>query len=101
MALADLLKQKANLELQIASARADSRSKAIAEARTLMAEHGLAATDIAPARDSRGKTAGVARGRVPVKFKDGQGNTWSGRGLKPKWLTAALAAGGKIEDYAA
>ena len=29
------------------------------------------------------------------------GDTWSGRGLQPKWLKAALAAGRKIEDFAA
>ena len=27
-------------------------------------------------------------------------NTWSGRGRKPKWLTAALENGASIEDFA-
>jgi DNA-binding protein H-NS len=27
------------------------------------------------------------------------GETWSGRGLQPKWLKAAIAAGAKLTDY--
>jgi DNA-binding protein H-NS len=26
--------------------------------------------------------------------------TWTGRGIKPKWLAAKLAAGAKVEDFA-
>ena len=28
------------------------------------------------------------------------GNSWSGRGLRPNWLKAALASGRKLEDFA-
>ncbi|MCU0966111.1 MAG: H-NS histone family protein, partial [Burkholderiaceae bacterium] len=28
------------------------------------------------------------------------GNTWSGRGLQPRWLKQALASGKKISDFA-
>ena len=28
------------------------------------------------------------------------GTTWSGRGLQPKWLKAALASGRKLSDFA-
>lgn len=35
-----------------------------------------------------------------VKYRDpATGSTWSGRGLNPKWVTAALAAGGQLDDY--
>ena len=44
------------------------------------------------------------RPRKPVatKYRDTENetNTWSGRGLKPKWLTTKLEAGAKLEDYA-
>lgn len=36
-----------------------------------------------------------------VKFSDGQGNTWSGFGRKPKWYLAALAAGASLESLKA
>jgi DNA-binding protein H-NS len=37
---------------------------------------------------------------APVKFRDDQGNTWAGRGKRPRWLVAALDAGRKLEDFA-
>jgi len=36
---------------------------------------------------------------VPVKFRDGHGNTWTGRGSQPKWLVAYLNAGRRIDDF--
>lgn len=41
----------------------------------------------------------VAVRKVPIKYRDGQGNAWSGRGLQPRWLKAALAEGRKLEDF--
>ena len=38
--------------------------------------------------------------RVPVKYRDENGNTWSARGSQPRWLVAALQAGRKIEEFA-
>jgi DNA-binding protein H-NS len=42
------------------------------------------------------------RGAVPPKYRnpDNPAETWAGRGLKPRWLAAAIKAGGKLEDYA-
>lgn len=35
-----------------------------------------------------------------VKYRSPQtGETWSGRGLQPRWLKAALAAGQRLEDF--
>jgi DNA-binding protein H-NS len=45
---------------------------------------------------------GRARGRspkVPVKYRDKNGNTWSGRGAQPRWMTAAIKAGAKRDDF--
>lgn len=38
--------------------------------------------------------------KVAAKYRDAAGNTWSGRGLQPRWLKAALADGKRIEDFA-
>ena len=46
------------------------------------------------------KKSGVAGRRVPVKYRDEHGNTWSARGSQPRWLVAALQAGRKIEEFA-
>jgi DNA-binding protein H-NS len=49
-----------------------------------------------------GSKVGVAKGsKVAPKFRNAAtGDTWSGRGLQPKWLKAALASGKKISDFA-
>jgi len=34
-----------------------------------------------------------------VRYRDSAGNTWTGRGKRPGWLTQALAAGKSVEDF--
>ena len=97
--LQELLDQKAALEKEIESTRRQERAEAINKVRALMAEYGLTAADLS------GKTVAknpAARGtKVAVKYRNAAtGDTWSGRGLQPKWLKAALAAGRKIEEFA-
>jgi len=51
-----------------------------------------------PARKTRAKrvTAGT---KVAPKYKDGAGNTWTGRGKMPTWLTKAIAEGRTVESF--
>jgi DNA-binding protein H-NS len=44
---------------------------------------------------------GGARGAVAPKYRnpDNPAETWAGRGLKPRWLAAALKTGKKLEDF--
>ncbi len=112
--LAELLKQRealaaqqAALEQALKDLQVAERQTAIDKVRALMAEHGLTVADleVSAVRRTRGPNkAKGTDGRVgkPVAAKyrhPGSGETWSGRGLKPKWLTAALAGGAKIEDF--
>jgi DNA-binding protein H-NS len=57
--------------------------------------------------DGRGGKAtrsgrGGARGAVAPKYRNPENpaETWAGRGLKPRWLSAAIKGGKKIEDFA-
>jgi DNA-binding protein H-NS len=45
---------------------------------------------------------GGARGAVAPKYRNPESptETWAGRGLKPRWLTAAMKGGKKLEDFA-
>jgi DNA-binding protein H-NS len=45
---------------------------------------------------------GGARGPVAPKYRnlENPAETWAGRGLKPRWLTAAMKSGKKLEDFA-
>ena len=36
---------------------------------------------------------------MPIKYRDKTGNTWAGRGAQPRWLTAAIKAGAKRDDF--
>ena len=38
--------------------------------------------------------------RAPIKYRDKQGNKWSGRGRTPKWLVAAEKTGIKRDRFA-
>ncbi len=35
-----------------------------------------------------------------IRFRDEAGNSWTGRGKRPNWFKAAIAAGKKPEDLA-
>lgn len=96
--LQELLAQRADIEKKIADAQREERSAAIAKVKSLMAEFGLTAADIA------GKTvvprAKAAGSKVAAKYRNAStGETWSGRGLQPKWLKAALESGRQLEDF--
>ena len=42
----------------------------------------------------------VLKGRkVPPKYRGSSGETWAGRGAKPRWLAAAIKGGKKLEDF--
>jgi DNA-binding protein H-NS len=96
--LQELLTQKEALERQIEQTKKRDRADAIARVRALMAEYGLSLSDLGAKASSAAKTG--SRGKVPAKYRNqATGETWSGRGLQPNWLKAALAAGRKIDDF--
>jgi DNA-binding protein H-NS len=37
--------------------------------------------------------------KVPPKYRSPSGETWAGRGAKPRWLVAAVKRGRKLEDF--
>jgi len=49
----------------------------------------------------RGRPGG-RMGRVAPKYRNpaNPAETWAGRGLRPRWLTAAIKGGKKLEDFA-
>ena len=52
--------------------------------------------------ESGARAKGPGRGAVPPKYRNPEdpSETWAGRGLKPRWLAAALKSGGKLDDFA-
>ena len=37
--------------------------------------------------------------KVPPKYRSPSGETWAGRGARPKWMVEALKKGKKIESF--
>ncbi|MCY1263103.1 Nucleoid occlusion protein [compost metagenome] len=53
-------------------------------------------------RPTRPKAAAKPATRKPaVRYRDGNGNTWTGRGKRPAWVDAALASGKTLDDLLA
>src|SRR5215469_12421204 len=37
--------------------------------------------------------------KVPPKYRGQSGETWAGRGARPRWLVAAIKGGKKLDDF--
>ena len=37
--------------------------------------------------------------KVPPKYRSPSGETWAGRGARPRWLVAAIKGGKKLDDF--
>jgi DNA-binding protein H-NS len=95
--LQELMAQRAALEKQIEETQARERGAAVAKVKAMMAEYGITIADLSGRAKGVPKTAS----KVAAKYRNkATGETWSGRGLKPKWLQAAINGGAKLEDFA-
>ena len=96
--LTELLAQQSELDRAIAEARAAEKAEAVARVRQLMSEHGLTVADLTAKATAKMSATGK---KVRPKYRDPvSGSAWTGRGLKPKWLQAALSAGKLATDFA-
>lgn len=88
----ELSAQIAALMQQAENARRTERAAAILEIRAQMAQYGITVADLG-ATGGRGQRQ--ASGKVvPAKYRHPMtGQTWSGRGLKPRWLVAEISEG--------
>jgi DNA-binding protein H-NS len=80
MSVDALLKLRADIEKTLSSRAAQLRSE-------------LSKLSVKPvAHPLKGRKA-------PVKYRSPSGETWAGRGAKPRWLVAAIKRGKKAEDF--
>lgn len=94
--LKSLLARRADLDSEIEHARQQQRSAVMSQILELMKLHGITSADIATASAGKGKRLGT----VPPKYRHPEsGQTWSGRGLQPRWLAEAVAAGNSLDQY--
>lgn len=54
------------------------------------------------ARKGSGRKSSAKGAKVPPKYRNpaNPDQTWAGRGMQPKWLSAEIAKGRKLEDFA-
>jgi DNA-binding protein H-NS len=116
--LIDLQSQIEKLQKQAAELKSKEFASTVADIRAKMAAFGITVKDLSGKSGSKKSKAGrpakpgavgkVAKARkskaagVPVaaKFKGPNGESWSGRGLQPKWLSALVAQGASKSDFA-
>jgi len=99
--LQELLHQQADLNRQINELRLAQRAQAVAEIRAILAQHGLSMTDVTTAPTAAHRAPANLGKKVAPKYRHPVlGVTWTGRGLKPKWLSEELAGGKQLSDFA-
>jgi DNA-binding protein H-NS len=98
---ASLEKQAAELEKQLAEARRAERAGVINQIKSLLSEHGLTVADLG-LKGGKAPAAGNGAGRkvAPKYINKDTGESWTGRGLQPKWIQAAVASGKTLADFA-
>lgn len=98
----ELRRQAAEIEQQINQARKSERAEVVAKVKQLMADNGLTVADLGLKDAKRNSGSSALSGtKVAPKYRNlDTGETWTGRGLQPKWIQAAIQNGKKLEDFA-
>lgn len=92
------LKELQELELKVRRAKASAQDRSRTELRkkieTMISDAGFKLTDIFGGRGGKGRT-------VAAKYVNPEdpSETWTGRGRKPRWLTAKLQEGAKLDKF--
>lgn len=108
--LEQIQKQIAKLQSEADSIRKKEVGAVIARIREAISHYGLTQADLfgSKARSATPRaTKSVRRGKVAgrrsagvIRYRDEQGNAWTGHGRRPQWFIDALAAGKAAEDLA-
>jgi DNA-binding protein H-NS len=72
--------------------------KRLVELRTELTKQ-LAALDGQPRGKSLRISSSLRGKKVPPKYRSTKGETWAGRGVKPRWMVEALKKGKKMESF--
>ncbi len=114
--LIDIQSQIEKLQKQANEIKAKEFNSTVQDILVKMQAFGITVKDLQNAKPAKGsraihskKTAAVANGgkkskklgmAVAAKYRGPNGETWSGRGLTPKWLSSLIAQGQSKESFA-
>lgn len=105
----EVQKQIEALQKEAEALKAAEREGVIERMKEAIAVYDITAADLglsggpgysrkkAAKRSTKASKQGAA---ATAAYSDGKGNTWGGRGPRPRWLKEALAAGAKLEEFA-
>lgn len=117
--LIEIQSQIEKLTKQASEIKAREFDKTVQEILAKMNAFGITLKDLQPGKTGRGikansRSSTASTGRksgakaksksagtvVAAKYKGPNGDTWSGRGLMPRWLSTLVAQGKTKEDFA-
>ena len=112
--LIDIQSQIEKLQKQASEIKAKEFNSTVQDILAKMQAFGITVKDLQSAKPGkrgpgRGRKAGVAKAAKPArkagkpvaaKYRGPNGETWSGRGLTPKWLATLVAQGQSKESFA-
>lgn len=111
--LINIQSQIEKLQKQAADIKAKEFDKTVQDIRAKMQAFGITAKDLQAYKpNAKGKKEAAFKKRgsavaqkatknpVAAKFRGPGGETWTGRGLTPKWLTALIEQGRPREEFA-
>lgn len=110
---ADLTREIDALKIKAETVRKQELAGVIARIKVAIDAYGLTAADLGlsggnastpkvvstKVATAKSPKPPIAKGKskLPAKYRDSEGNSWTGRGSRPRWLTAVLAAGQSLE----
>jgi DNA-binding protein H-NS len=98
--LIDIQKQIAELQAQAAEIKAREFNEKVTMIKEAMVTYGITVGDLQGKANKASKgTAAKSVNSAPVKYRGPNGESWSGRGLAPKWLARLIAEGHAKDEY--
>jgi DNA-binding protein H-NS len=99
--LLEIQNQIAQLQKQAEEIKAAEIANAVQDIKAKMAAYGITIADLQGSSKGRMvKSAGKSSTPAPVKYRGPNGETWSGRGLMPRWLAGQVALGKSKDSFA-
>lgn len=99
--VAQLEAQLAAAKQAAAAAKVAARASIVNDIKAQIAANGVTAAELGfkGGKAAKGAKSAATGKTVAVKYRNGT-DTWTGRGVKPRWLSAALAAGKSLASFA-
>ena len=98
--LIDIQNQIAALQKQADEIKAQEFDKTVADILEKMTAFGITLKDLEGVKGRARKVAAPTTKQAVAKFRGPNGESWSGRGLMPRWLSALVAQGRTREEFA-